>query len=460
MGLFRKRWKTPNVELKDGTTLVELEIRNINDAHLIQGIKPDSFTPVTLCPRRSWPISPAGWYMNIPEGFFAIVIEFGKNKGVYDAGLHYMPPWKRVSHLVTKQMIIFDTPVKDCKTADNVTVNLDVMIVFEIVDPNMFVFKLGPEKLDGLLRAAQEEALRSMASSVTADKVFELQGTNTTTIIEEMNSKFTPRYGVVIRNMTVKNVRLPMDLMRTWEKKTVFVSKEIESQRKQELQMLKMNNKNALDKMDENLKVEKQQAEEQYVTNRARLDKEIASIKSTTHKEVSGIRVDAEAKKKEVISRADLEVSKLKNDRDQVQRDVQLVSASERRDIMADAHTYRKQKEAEANYEVAKNRAVCLEAIAEAEGCAATAFVAKRDFEVQMERLEIYKNMADNKGIKIATNQENIMGLAPRNDAVVQLVQKGIAVANQKLNQLGGKDPSASDLSSILFGGKKKTRGG
>ena len=34
----------------------------------------------------------------------------------------------RVSHMVTKQSIVFDTPVSGCKTQDNVTVHIDMCL--------------------------------------------------------------------------------------------------------------------------------------------------------------------------------------------------------------------------------------------------------------------------------------------------------------------------------------------
>lgn len=42
-------------------------------------------------------------------------------------------PWRQVSNLVTKQNVVFDLPVKGCLTRDNVTVEIDVAIVFRIM---------------------------------------------------------------------------------------------------------------------------------------------------------------------------------------------------------------------------------------------------------------------------------------------------------------------------------------
>lgn len=55
-------------------------------------------------------------------------------QAVWPAGFHMGMPWRlRVSNLVTKQNVVFDLPVKGCTTKDNVTVEIDVAIVFRIM---------------------------------------------------------------------------------------------------------------------------------------------------------------------------------------------------------------------------------------------------------------------------------------------------------------------------------------
>lgn len=52
---------------------------------------------------------------------------------VWPAGFHWAGPWTQVSNLVTKQFIVFETPIKGCKTADNVTVGIDMCLIFRIM---------------------------------------------------------------------------------------------------------------------------------------------------------------------------------------------------------------------------------------------------------------------------------------------------------------------------------------
>jgi hypothetical protein len=148
-------------------------------------------TVVIINPGRS-PVKP---YIRVPEGTYALVqhqgrdIDYVKRDGtctpVWPPGMHFASLFTQVSQLVTKQYIVFDTPVKGCKTADDVTVGIDMCLILRIMgdeakgeDPGLvrrFVYELGPNGLEIQLRAAQDEAVRALARSVEHTKVYQLR---------------------------------------------------------------------------------------------------------------------------------------------------------------------------------------------------------------------------------------------------------------------------------------------
>jgi len=132
-------------------------------------------------------------HFTVPSGCYALVTEHGADLDYVDddenasaawpAGLHYpYPPWVRVSHLVTKQSVVLDMPVKACRTRDNVAVNVDVALVFRIMgdssrgeDPGLvrrFVHEVKPRGLEQQLRDAQEEAIRTLARSMRHTEIY------------------------------------------------------------------------------------------------------------------------------------------------------------------------------------------------------------------------------------------------------------------------------------------------
>lgn len=128
------------------------------------------------------------FWFTVPEGFYALVTRHGAREYykdssgtktcVWPAGIHFGPPWLGVSHLVTKQSVVFNTPVRNCRTKDNVTVNIDVALVLRVMGEedaeNVFKFVHGvtARGLQQQLVDAQAEAIRTLARSMNHTEVF------------------------------------------------------------------------------------------------------------------------------------------------------------------------------------------------------------------------------------------------------------------------------------------------
>merc|ERR1712178_522540 len=61
-----------------------------------------------------------------------------------------------------------------------------------------------------------------MANSTPVDRIYDLHGRNTETILEEMNTKFLPNYGVKIHSFTIRNVSIPGQMAETMQKQTLL----------------------------------------------------------------------------------------------------------------------------------------------------------------------------------------------------------------------------------------------
>ncbi|CAM9132644.1 unnamed protein product [Ectocarpus sp. 12 AP-2014] len=139
-------------------------------------------------------------FFTIPEGCYALVtdagadIDYSDGQAVWPAGFHMGLPWRlRVSNLVTKQNVVFDMPVKGCITRDNVTVEIDVAIVFRIMGDTTkardntrghilvrkFVHEVGARGLEQQLRGAQEEEVRALARTMKHTEVYGLRNKGT-----------------------------------------------------------------------------------------------------------------------------------------------------------------------------------------------------------------------------------------------------------------------------------------
>jgi len=120
-----------------GGYLYEAECRSVADAHMRFGREKGLMVlrphPMFACCRIT------SWYFTVPEGTYALVQRFGADQKtsddsfVWGPGVHIMPPWYNVSHLITKQCILYPMPVKEARTKDNVSVEVDCEIVLRIM---------------------------------------------------------------------------------------------------------------------------------------------------------------------------------------------------------------------------------------------------------------------------------------------------------------------------------------
>jgi len=174
-----------------------LYCRDIPDAGVANTVFGSDTSIMVARPGKTCCAFPLFWF-TIPEGFYALVTKHGahqpyvdsngKSSPVWPSGMHLGPPWLKVSHLVTKQSILFNTQIKGCKTKDNVTVLIDVSIVLRVMgdDPETrpgddpqnvykFVHEVTPVGLQVQLQDAQAEAVRTLARSVYHTEVFGLR---------------------------------------------------------------------------------------------------------------------------------------------------------------------------------------------------------------------------------------------------------------------------------------------
>jgi len=291
---------------------------------------------------------------------------------------------------------------------------------------------------------------------VTHDKVFELQGINTESIVTEMNDKFEA-YGVFIHHFTVKNVRIPEDLMHTIETKTIFATQEKELKMQQELEMLKMNNQNALVKIAEESEIEKQSSEEEAVTSKARIEQEVAAIRSSTSKELARIEAERSASVQQILSDAELEVARLQSEKDAVSRAVEVELAKEKNDIMVDAWKYKREMKAKQEKDNAENYSKAQQILGEAEKKTTEALSLRREHEEEKARLAVYRGLVKNQSIRVASSAEvGARSLALRDDSVTQVVQSAVKYARAKLAELGEVSEAQAPLQQGLLSSSQK----
>mmetsp|Transcript_53509 Transcript_53509/g.148360 ORF Transcript_53509/g.148360 Transcript_53509/m.148360 type:complete len:469 (-) Transcript_53509:127-1533(-) len=447
------RFFKPEAAKKDGTTLVELTIQDITDAHHLVGERPDGFTPVSIIPQSSMatcccccPLC----YVSIPEGFTAIVTKFGAvvegdaEDGTWSPGCHCFWPLYQVDKLVSRQLIIFDVPLKDCKTKDAISVNLDVLMVFEITNARSFIYDIGPAKLDDLLRASQDESLRQMAFETDIEHIYDLHGANTQHIVDEMNDTKFNKFGVHIHEFTVKNVTLPEDMSNDMQEKTLFDTKTSMQHMKQSYDRQHLNNEEGKQKLREECDNMRMAAEQQAEVVKNQAIKVTSEVMAQTSRQIAEKEASKNNEAQQLMATANFEVSKMKSQILAVQREINSKTQAECGRILAEAEAFAKKQETEAKIEVAAKIANGKRALGEAEGVASAAFAARRANEAELKRMDILEQVVTRSDCRIATSQENTLGMSYDNSVVTQVAQQGLEALRSKLAEV-----TASSLSKL-----------
>ncbi len=392
-------FRTRDIRKKEGTTLSTIEIGGIRDAHELIGLKPSGITPLVFVPSKR---SIQNLYVRIPDGFFALATKFGKNIGVLPSGGHFLMPGTRVAFLVTNRSNVFRAPIKNCKTKDNVDVSIEVLLVFKVTNAELFMYNLGPEKLDELLRAGQEEFVRTLARKTELTEVYSLQGMETDDMLAEMNASFVNEYGVLIEQITITQVRLDPELAQTLQKRAVFGIKQLEEAMKQKFSMNILNHKEDLSKQQNRSNEKLKQLEKECDQQVAECDREIAEVRADTAAKVAIVHAETEAIVNKI--KIDAEMVAATDDAERVSKvnDINTKSAYRVSELNYEADTIKRTKVAEAEQIIAEARAKVTVIKATAQRDAGDALDAVRETELAKADIGILRGLGHNKALSVS----------------------------------------------------------
>lgn len=167
--------------------------------------------------------------LNVPEGVHTLEESCGRYTGVMEPGCYCCYcSYKKISGMITKNSVRFDAPVKNCPTKDNVLITVDVSITFHIgneetkeQDCKNFIYYLGPQRLEELLEAESEEAIRAFIRQQRVTKVRDVKSELTTNMIADLNAKFN-EFGVYIEHVVIMNVVMPTELRASLQATTAY----------------------------------------------------------------------------------------------------------------------------------------------------------------------------------------------------------------------------------------------
>jgi len=148
----------------------------------------------------------SAFFVRVPEGTNAMLVQSGRHLGVLAPGPHVVPPWIVVSHVVTRRQVPFALPRVEAPTQDNVSATLDAFATFSIADPALFVYSIAVPDFDLVLQAACAQATRSLIREQSWSSMLDLSTNQAEALRSAIDADVRP-YGVHIDHLNITHAR-------------------------------------------------------------------------------------------------------------------------------------------------------------------------------------------------------------------------------------------------------------
>ncbi|MBO7251045.1 MAG: SPFH/Band 7/PHB domain protein [Oscillospiraceae bacterium] len=210
----------------------------------------------------------------------AYVIErLGAFYTVQGVGLHFKVPFiDRIARRVSLKEQVLDYPPQPVITKDNVTMQIDTVVYFQITDPKLYAY--GVEQPMAAMETLTATTLRNIIGDLELDQTLtsrDVVNTKMRAILDEA----TDPWGIKVNRVELKNILPPQDIQNSMEKQM-----KAERDRRQAILQAEGQKKSAI------LIAE---GEKESAILRASAEKEAAILKAEAEKQAAILKADGEA---------------------------------------------------------------------------------------------------------------------------------------------------------------------
>ncbi len=152
----------------------------------------------------------------VPQAYAYVIERFGAYKCTWGTGLHFKVPFvDKISKKVSLKEQVIDFPPQPVITKDNVTMQIDTVVYFEITDPKMYTY--------GVERPIS--AIENLTATTLRNIIGEMELDHTLTSRDIINSKIriildeaTDPWGIKVNRVELKNIIPPREIQEAMEK--------------------------------------------------------------------------------------------------------------------------------------------------------------------------------------------------------------------------------------------------
>ena len=145
-----------------------------------------------------------------------VVERLGAYKTTWNVGLHFKVPFiERVAKVVTLKEQVADFPPQPVITKDNVTMQIDTVVYFQITDPKLYTY--GIERPIVAIENLSATTLRNIIGDLELDQCLtsrDVINTKMRSILDEA----TDPWGIKVNRVELKNILPPKEIQNAMEK--------------------------------------------------------------------------------------------------------------------------------------------------------------------------------------------------------------------------------------------------
>ena len=152
----------------------------------------------------------------VPQAHSYIIERFGGYEATWSVGLHFKIPFiDRVASKVSLKEHVVDFPPQPVITKDNVTMQIDTVVYYQITDPKLFTY--GVERPMMAIENLTATTLRNIIGDLELDETLTSRDTVNTKMRAILDEATDP-WGIKINRVELKNIMPPKEIQDAMER--------------------------------------------------------------------------------------------------------------------------------------------------------------------------------------------------------------------------------------------------
>ena len=152
----------------------------------------------------------------VPQAYAVILERLGAYQATWSTGIHFKVPFiERVARKVNLKEQVVDFPPQPVITKDNVTMQIDTVVFFQITDPKLYTY--GVENPIMAIENLSATTLRNIIGDMELDETLTSRETINTKMRASLDEATDP-WGIKVNRVDLKNIIPPAAIQDAMEK--------------------------------------------------------------------------------------------------------------------------------------------------------------------------------------------------------------------------------------------------